>query len=534
MIRRRIGGRKPSIYEHIRAHLEESGLRQEGLSLPDEEDVAPASGLRFAPGAFERIMGSGLDEEDEAVAARLHAALVELADRPTRRARTRALATLRSAPPRAHVDILLEKLQTSPPEALDRLYAEVRKIALGSTQRDEVKYALAILGGFGQEEDADLFRTFARHDEFTLYAAVALANTVDDPIDEWLELCPHVQGWGRVELVGLLLREPRDDACAYLLRDGFRNDVMYGETALAVAQGCDLAAVLERESDPPLVGGARDLLSTLAEDAWGGPAGGMLDYDDGTRATLRFLDLFEPRELEDYLALDSLRAFVEDEQLDEEPAPGGWSSEVRERVGLRCRTLLENPIWREVILAELGREHDELPWQVVAVAGRLEIPLRDFLMSHIERHPADAGAWYFLVDGADVETMDAALALAMRLYDFDELAEGPAEELFRPEPVFQAAGWLLQELRRHPGRGWDVIRPALKSPVFRDRRGALWALSGWPRDLLTESQLELVREVASDDPSSEIRRDAERVLRAEPFEEDDDEDLVEEDWNDVD
>jgi hypothetical protein len=87
------------------------------------------------------------------------------------------------------------------------------------------------------------------------------------------------------------------------------------------------------ERDEELIRRARDILSTLADDAWGGPAGGMLDYDDGLAATERFLEVIEPRDLDDYLAIDSLRSFAEDEleaaddrdELEERRAQLGWT-----------------------------------------------------------------------------------------------------------------------------------------------------------------------------------------------------------------
>ena len=52
------------------------------------------------------------------------------------------------------------------------------------------------MSGFRQPDDADLFRVIGRHEEFTLYAAVALAIVTDDPLGEWLALLPHVQAGG--------------------------------------------------------------------------------------------------------------------------------------------------------------------------------------------------------------------------------------------------------------------------------------------------------------------------------------------------
>lgn len=527
---RRFIGRRPSLYEHIRAHLTDDGLSEEGQTLPDEEEIAAESDtdLRWAPGALEGAFSRRASpEDDERFVADVHSALVELADRPGGRSRARARGAFRRAEPRTHVDAVLERLRAYPPRNLDRLYAEVRAIAAESGRREEVKFALAVLGGFGQQEDAELLRTFARHEEFTLYAAIALANIVADPVAEWLELARKVDGWGRIELVELLVREPRDDTCAWLLRGGFRNNVMYGYTAQLVAEHCDLAGALERDSDPELIGGARDILSTLAVDAWGGPAGGMLDYSDGRRATERYLEVVEPRTLDDYLVIDSLRAFLEDDlawagaderdELAARLADLGWTDDVRDVLAARCREILDSPLWRDLVQSELAHEHEELPWQAIQVGRRLGLPVRNFLLYHIERNPADSSAWFNLVHQADDETLDAALALAGKLYDFDDLAEGPAHELHR-DGVFEVADWLLQELVENPGKGWQIIRPALQSPVVRNRHFALRSLSRWPAELLTDEHRQAVARVADTDPDDEVRDEARRVLRGEMIE----------------
>lgn len=63
--------RRPSIYEHIVAHIEPGtkGLSEGGETLPDEERLASESQLRWAPGALDGVlshhMGGG-GEEDKA------------------------------------------------------------------------------------------------------------------------------------------------------------------------------------------------------------------------------------------------------------------------------------------------------------------------------------------------------------------------------------------------------------------------------------------------------------------------------------
>jgi hypothetical protein len=196
----------------------------------------------------------------------------------------------------------------------------------------------------------------------------------------------------------------------------------------------------------------------------------------------------------------------------------GWTPDARARISTRCRELLELPLWQELSTAELARDHDELPWQAVQVARRVGIDVRGFLVRHIERHPEDTGAWFELVHGADEPTLDQALALAGRLCDLQELAEGPGDELHRPG-VFQVADALLQELVGRPGKGWEVIGPALQSPVVRNRHFAVRALSHWPPELVTGEIRTALDAVVRDDPSGDVRANAERLLRGRPLDE---------------
>ena len=103
------------------------------------------------------------------------------------------------------MDALLQRLSEEPPDDQGRLYSELRTILLETGNRDELKFAIALVGMFGRPEDADIFRALARHEEFTLYAAVALAAGAGDPVGEWLSLLPDVSDWGATELSELLV-----------------------------------------------------------------------------------------------------------------------------------------------------------------------------------------------------------------------------------------------------------------------------------------------------------------------------------------
>jgi hypothetical protein len=138
------------------------------------------------------------------------------------------------------------------------------------------------------------------------------------------------------------------------------------------------------------------------------------------------------------------------------------------------------------------------------------------IVARIEADPTDHAMWYELTAGGDRERIDEALGLARRLLDLDRLATGPALDLVGLTPEQHVLDFLLQELDRFPGLGWDVIRPALASPVVRHRIAALRALSAWPRDGLS-AEIEAALEGCLSDPDGYVRAAAAAVLRGEPL-----------------
>ena len=71
--------------------------------------------------------------------------------------------------------------------------------ALGSPSRDAVKFGLALLG-LVNPPDTKTLLLLGAHDEFTLYAAVALGNWSEGERDVF-DLAQRVHGWGRVQAV---------------------------------------------------------------------------------------------------------------------------------------------------------------------------------------------------------------------------------------------------------------------------------------------------------------------------------------------
>ena len=327
----------------------------------------------------------------------------------------------------------------------------------------------------------------------------------------------NVTGWGRIELTELLLDtdDPEPEVCQLLLRDGANNDIMNEYTALSIATKCQLHEVLASSpGDPELIRGAGQILRALASGIGGGPAGDMLGYPEGGLATELFLQRFESAALtlDDFLVVDSIRVLSECDEDEDGFLRCGWNSQRRERIHEVCRRILAQPRWHE--LAREGLECRDCATHsgAMAVAKRLGIPLRAHIKERLEEEPL-SNLWFELVHEAEEEQMNEALEMASRLLDLDTIATGPANELgLGPDyELHSCADWLLQDLRRFPGKGWEVIRPALRSPVVRNRNFAWKALAEWPLELLTHEIREALV-ACRDDPNEDVRQGCAEIL----------------------
>jgi hypothetical protein len=509
------GGEPRSIFEHIDAHVRPDvpGLSEGGADLPDEQELA-TSDLRFAPGAEERIFGTDVASDDDLEAVeRIYLALAALARKPSQANRRRLRELFREGNVRARIDPLRDRLTAeSPPNAVE-LYPELRELFLRSGYRDEVKYAMALLSGFGRPEDADLFRVVGRHEEFTVYAAVALATVTGDPLGEWLGLLPHVSGWGRNELAELILREPRSRA----VRDQLAHDGLGIGNALELAVGCRLDELLAyHDVDDGVIAGALGILHSLAVDR-DSPAG-LTDYPEAGPAVEALLARLAEHAggLAEFVAVGDIRRAIDEADGDERGRleGSGFDAERRARVLACSAAYLGGEHWRALAEAALQRDDPEAQWLGSEAATRLGVDLRDHLRALIAADPGDASAWCRLCADAGEARMREALELALSLWDLSEIARGAASELF-PEPPgpLSCVSYLLQELPRFPGAGGELLQASLQSPFIAHRNMALRALSRWEH--LPAETVERLALVRAADPDDDVRERAARVLAGE-------------------
>lgn len=503
---------RTAIYDFIVEHLDEVGrLSDPGLRLPDEPEVT--DGIRWAPGAMDGVMGHHVAGDGVAKRAdEVAAAFVKACQRGSRRRLTRLYDAVNDDNVMGYLDALIDRLVVLQPDR-GRLHEIARWLATSSADRSPAKVGIALLGITGLGGDVGVVRALGAHEEFTLFAAVALNNGLEDPESELWALASSVDGWGRIQCVERL-RDTTDPAIrAWILRQGYRNSVMHEYLAhIAATTGGLLEALRDGTPDRELLTAAGEILEALCV---GGPAEDMSDYADGADAVEAYLTHMAARAetLRDFRSIATISTFLEGEEQWDDLGSMGWTATRREAFEHACEEILGRDSWDPVIYAALDSDDDTDYWLAEQAARHRGLDIFDIQVARIRREPL-GGGWYAAWQGADDVRAATLAALASELLPLDEIATGPSDAMGLG-PGWQPHGaldWSLQALRDHPGIGAELVLVGLRSPVVRNRNMALNCLEQWPREQWPDGAIELARRLAESDPNEQAREFAAEIL----------------------
>jgi hypothetical protein len=528
----------PSILTAIRAWH-----GREPSPLPDEE---PATGnkIRFAPGAWDGIATHHMGRAGEHDEARHVLATVEALTRLVREgndaARTDLYRLYLDETVSAHADALVEEVTRQREFGPDELRPPARWLVRCAAHREPLKLGIVLLGLCGTEDDLDNLKELARHDEFTLFAAVAAGNLLADPVDVWWEMARNVHGWGKVQLVERLCQRAEDhpDLRDWLLRHGCDNDIMPEYLAFVCATAGRLIEALSGDDvDDELLEGARTIVRALL---CGGPAQDIDSYQDGVLAVCYLLHHLETRcytlarlgtvrQIHDWLewpakpALpDHLEAVLPSSEDAGEPvrdvwaerAERGWTDAVRAELSETCQEILRRPEWPERV-REGHRSADPLEqdraWKLAPVVG---VDLWEEEFARLTADPLNAGGYWNLMRTDDAGRIARVIAFAETALPLDQIGSGPSDQLglgpeFRPHSCL---GMLLQEMRRPGVYSPRMIAAGLRSPVVNNRNMAITALENHAVEEWTSDIVGVVRQAAVDEPRDDVRERLESLL----------------------
>jgi hypothetical protein len=512
---------RPSIYRYLLEH--HSRDESDEPRLPDEPRN-DQSQLRFAPGALDGLSSHGRFVKGSGSAgehANRVASSIERLVRSPKPARDLPplYALLLSTPALEYVDPLLKRLARS-----DSSRARLRELAVWLTtqapDREAVKAGMALLGVFGEPDDFELLLTLGRHGEFTLFAAVGLKNLTPANYESHLwQLATTVHGWGRVQAVEMLSTTQRPDIRDWILREGFRNGVIGENLAFIAANTGNLAGALQSDKvDGQLLTSAGEIIEDLIHN---GPAQGIDAYEHAGQAVEAYLKHLGDQDLDiqQMLTLQAISDYVTDPEAKwEERQTRGWTHQRRESVLEACTQLLSRQDWPQKIA--VGLESSDLYVFGLAerAARRRGISTLEIHIQRLEQNPLDSGSWYHAMRQANETSIDRIVHLATTRLPLADIGTGPAKALgVGPEyGAHSCLDFVLQDVKRFPGRGWELIRTGLASPVVRNRNMAINALQAWPRDQWPADAAEVLNRSAGREPDDKVKARIIALIRGQP------------------
>jgi hypothetical protein len=394
--------------------------------------------------------------------------------------------------------------------------AEVgRYFATRSADREGTKLGILLLELSGEDSDRAVLETLALHDEFTLYAALALCKLSSDPESVLWHLAQKVHGWGRVQVVERLDGTENRAIRTWMLRGGFRNDIMDEYLAGICARTGKLHEALSaKDVDRALLDGAAGIIKALL---CGGPADSIDDYPEGPiaiqeylRQVIRASDL----SLEHLLCIARLRYFLSEAAGWEDRYSKGWTSAVRDEMLSTCTRLMGRPDWKVKIDSALHSSDNRAFYEADAAAQALGIDTRKIHFDRVRSEPLKSSSWYRLLQQTNEDQIEEILTFASGALPLNEIASGPADSLGLGEKyaAHSALDWILQDLKRFPGHGWGFIEIGLQSPVTRNRNMALNALLEWPRPSWPEQAAPMLARLSAIEPNQKLRERLQSIL----------------------
>jgi hypothetical protein len=498
---------RPSIFELVTAAATARGDRREELrvEIPDDK---PDDEIRFAPGAFDAIFGAADDSDLQVDARTIVAAFGSAARHPSSTAYESLYRKLTEISTISVVDEVLERVPLELQGANRQAAATLaRRIIREATDVEPIKMAVAILAVSGEPQDEELIRQIGQFEEITLFSLVGFANLLPEPEGAIFHLARRVHGWGRIHAVERLADTTDPQIKRWILLEGFRNTIMHEYLAyIAATTGGLLSALEKSEIEDELLLAAAQILAALIA---GGPAQDIGDYAQGAAACVAFLEHANKRDAPSLPVISTvidIKNFVQDENAQKLLREAGWSAHAMMGVRTTTAAFLQKSGAR--LTVEVGLTSEE-KWGdffiAAAVAPAFGIDPWPFTFARQERRIGDH--WYFLMQTSDAARIDQVLSLARQQLDFAKVGSGPTDSVALG-PDYEddnALAFILQDLGRFPGQGWDLIKIGLRARSVRTRNMAINALRDWGRDAWQDDAEPELSAALRREPDDEVR-----------------------------
>lgn len=507
---------KVSIYSYIQAQVEEQGKLVD-YSLPDDEEFWQGSKVRWVAGGIDGAFGhhssstKSLTEE----LRELVKLLAKQTRKPSQSKRKAIYEKLIKQEISGVIDAVLDELRKQPSVQPSQLFHEGKWFAEHAAHRNVVKFGIAILGLFENEQVKELLHTLGRHDEFTLYSAVAIRNGMEEGSNQAIfELAKHVDGWGKIQLVERL--EPNTQEIKdWLLRKGSQNSVMNEYLACICARNGKLHEALQVDFvDNELFEGATDIIQALLH---GGPAEDINDYEQAPQVIFNYLRLASTmcQTLKHLSVISEIYGFLRQSDIAwEQRFSNGWTKQMRDQYAATCRTLISQSRWSAMILEKAISSDSSDRYYAALCAKQLEVDIWDLQYSQLPTNPMELSIYLELMKSQDSDRIMKVVQFGENHLPLQQIATGPEDEMgFGPKYTpHQILGTILRSLDCYEGTGRELIITGLNSPVISNRNTALQVLEAWDKDLWGDNVIQALKQLSRSEPTDSIQERLQKLI----------------------
>ncbi|RAJ08436.1 hypothetical protein LX64_01087 [Chitinophaga skermanii] len=504
---------RPSIFGVLKSNLDENHdpIQQE-MTLPDEDRMhGEGSQLQWAAGARDGVLSYHTNDDNLNQKATEMAWLVKaIAENNHLKDLTLLYDILMRDDVLHYLDATIEKILTLSVRVQPYLHNYARWLAFESPDRGAVKFGIALLGLIGDKEDLENICVIGSHDEFTLFAEVAIVQMSDNPEGTLWRLAKKVHGWGRIHIVRRLLHTKDEGIKQWLMREGFRNTVMNEYLAYQCAVAGNLRAeLMYKDIDDVTLHAAGDIIQALINP---GPMEGIDDYDDGAVVIHQYLShlTYRANTLSQYLLLQDLSKFLQDEKADWDARKDyGWSEDFRADLLIDIHTILAKPHWKEVLHAAINEGNPSQMWDIAKVADFLQVDTWDWCWSRLQEFPTDEASWYLVMKRMTAERLPMVLTFAEQNIPLSQIATGASKELgfHKNFLIHRCLDCILLKLGDFPEyaqNGFEFVKTGLLSPVIRNRNNAVKVLERWGKENWLMGTKEILSQAAYIEPNEDV------------------------------
>ncbi len=458
-----------SIYEYICSVIDEKGkVPYEKDCLPDEKKRGKKTAFSFLAGAQDGISWAHMSQGE--------------------------------LPPK--IANKCDKLYSAYKGDHQAIYNAAKKLVLTSGSRDEVKTGILLMACGDLDAETEILYNIAKHEEFTLYAAMAFIKSSKHANIHLFNLSKYVSGWGKIELVAYLEGE-NDEIKAWLLESGCDNMIEPEYLALVCAEKGDLVNALNGNISPVMYDGICTIMRALAAPA--GPCENIDGYADAAKAVLAFLNqsVYMASTVHHLLVLTTVKKYLTDDER--EWTLNDWNEDKKNDCLRLCDKILSHNNWIQVVSSALHCSDDYYEHLARIAAIDIGLDVWEEVFCQLKKSPLNSGLYSFLMDSKDEYRIRKLVDFAEKNLPLSKIASGPSKKLWGAKE-HHCISFLVQKLLDFEGVGINLVNAALLSPVTGNRNMALNVLEAWGLEYRNDKTLINLEKLKKAETDKEIKK----------------------------